>query len=255
MGKISLVNPQVLIYQMGKVASKSIEESLKKYTSFENIIHVHHLSYNELDRIEKWYNEELNVSTPDYIKWSRKLRDTIEEYKNKVHFKIITLYRDPIDVEISAIFQNLEVGHRDCLNTDGQINLKKLLNKVENIFNNYNINKNYYINWYDNELKDVFDFDIYNIDKKILSKNGYYIHINRNIEILVMNFHRLQEIFQDAMHEFLKIDNIELYQSNISSDKNYSKEYEEFKSLMHITEESRKKIYSTKYAKLFFNEP
>jgi hypothetical protein len=59
---------------MGKVASKSIEESLNNFTTYNNIIHVHHLSYNELSRISNWYNNDLNVETPDYIKWSLRLR-------------------------------------------------------------------------------------------------------------------------------------------------------------------------------------
>lgn len=252
MRDIKFSDPQIIVYQMGKVASRAIVDTLESQTEYKNIIHIHHMSYAELDRIERWYNYELGQNTPDYIDWSRAVRRRVEEFKGTGKLKIITLFRDPVEVEISAMFQNIDVSHRECLNNDDTLSENKILNKINKVYSEYNVRDSYYLNWFERELNDVFDFDIYSYDSKVLHQQGYNIINLTCADILVINYHSLRNVFNVAIEKFLGVKNITLIHSNVSSEKKYAKEYRQVKDMFNLPIESREKIYSSKYAKYFF---
>ena len=113
---IKMYRNKIFIYQMGKVGSTSLEESI------ENSVHMHTLYSNS----ECWVREAQLwglLSPLQKIKRyvGSKLDRMIIRSNNEV--KIITLVRDPVARDVSMFFQRLPYWYTHYLNANNYGNL------------------------------------------------------------------------------------------------------------------------------------
>ena len=97
-----LKNNIILIYNASKVGSSTVYFNLKERLPFIEILHVHFLSERWLTEFKssgKWLNN---------IKTATKVKNLLSKNSNS-RIKIITLVRDPIARDISAVFQSWDV--------------------------------------------------------------------------------------------------------------------------------------------------
>ena len=87
----------VIIYQMGKVGSSTLKESLAQKNISALHIHRYYFSNNE---------KPINLRR---LIHKLKSNFTFNKLIKKEKIKIITLYRDPLSRNISSFFQNLDV--------------------------------------------------------------------------------------------------------------------------------------------------
>jgi len=102
----------VLIYQMGKVGSSSIYQSLGKSKRFKPY-HIHTLNLESINKIKKRSKHkglkiEKHITDSEFILNKYFTNETLQK-----KLKIITLVREPISRNIAAYFQNLDVYHSD----------------------------------------------------------------------------------------------------------------------------------------------
>jgi len=97
-------DPLIIVYQMGKVGSRSVFESLKE-SGVKPIFHVHRMIPSNIERVKNGYRKR-NV-TPLNERIGPILYNKILKSKRKA--KIITLIREPLGRNISAFFQNLQI--------------------------------------------------------------------------------------------------------------------------------------------------
>ena len=105
--RLQLLEP-IIVYQMGKVASTTVCETLKNH-GFKNILHAH--SINPA-LISKKKHKEMKRGVNRFF-----LHETAGMYiaaTGLVHkSKVISLVRDPVARNISAFFQNYQFKHED----------------------------------------------------------------------------------------------------------------------------------------------
>jgi len=97
-------NPFIIVYQMGKVGSNSVVESIRKAGNYA-VFHIHRLNPDNIAKSEKGniiqslslLNERMAVL----------LYNRITAGERKV--KIISIVREPIDRNCSAFFQNFKI--------------------------------------------------------------------------------------------------------------------------------------------------
>jgi uncharacterized protein YktA (UPF0223 family) len=133
----------IVVYQMGKVGSLTVYESLLKSSVYqENVFHVHRL------------NSEIVPNTKKN-KFLRELYDN-ESAHNK--WKVISLVRDPIARNISAFFHNLEIFLPNFYK-QYRGNNYDILKLVDVFYKSYpsNVPNNYF----DAEIKTMFDIDVF----------------------------------------------------------------------------------------------
>ncbi|MEQ9823985.1 MAG: putative capsular polysaccharide synthesis family protein [Puniceicoccaceae bacterium] len=95
----------VVVYQMGKVGSSSIYESLRRLYNNKNVYHVHYLNPKYISRIvEK--RTRLGLSIPGHIQTSQLVRELIRSESENLKF--ISLVRDPFSRNLSAFFENID---------------------------------------------------------------------------------------------------------------------------------------------------
>lgn len=109
--------------------------------------------------------------------------------------------------------------------------------------------------WFDLELKGVFGFDIYleSYDRE----QGYGTYKVDDLEILVIDFERLNEVGARQTGKFVKIPDFEtasIPKVNLANERASGRLYEEFRSSIVLPTEFVDYQYSSQYAKFFYSE-
>lgn len=245
----------VLVYQMGKVGSAGIYHSLQSAN-----IECSHLHY-----FQPWNNHIPVEEHKEYVE----LLQQIIHRKEKI--KIITLFRDPLARDISAFFQTIgnpvDDIYRNCTGslTDSIIKLLYTwicptdsflatsglyINPIKDI-NLVKEDKTSVFAWFDMELKEVFNVDIYNqpFDKE----RGYSIIRQDNIECLVLKLEKL-DLCHDIIREFVNKKDLSILNDNIGADKEYGFLYNEIKKNISIPQELIDCYYNDTKIRHFYTE-
>jgi len=244
--------PPVIIYQMGKVGSTALLESLQT-TDIPNMVYsAHFLSHKGMDDAEKYFLSQSKPTIPNHLKFSRLLRRKIDKTKG-ICWKIITLVRDPVGREISDFFQNVEFIYPEFVNETGYVKKDAALNFIIEQFKKFEESSDYANNWLDNEIKDTFDVDVYQHFFDV--EKGFTIIKEQGVEILLLKMEDMYQCIKTALSEFLDLkEPFVLKRSNIGSEKKYSAIYKYVKENIIIPREICERIYSTKYARHFFSD-
>ncbi len=239
----------IIIYQMGKVGSSSIYASLKNLGLSVPIYHLHFLSQKSIQDVRDYYLGLPHVPVPAHVESSKKLQTEISLSNGKVRWKVITLVRDPVARDISDLFQNMdrELPHVKKISQEAALN--DLSCNILNTFQNFNESSDYACTWFDKEIKEVFNFDIYSVD---FNKSvGYQIYEAEHADILVLKLEKLKKCHKKAFKEFLDIENFPLLDANLGNEKKYHSLYTSLLETINIPASDLKKIYSSRYSKYF----
>lgn len=237
-------NP-VLIYQPGKVGSKSIEESLE-YIGINNV-HIHNLKENGIFENDSMYNDIKQT----YRMW-------IETYAKNNDIKIITMVREPIVRSISLYFTYFTTGYIEnspvlaateepIVSYDTYSSLNKFIHEHA-YYGKYGEE----FEWYNKELKEVFGIDIYEypFDKE----KGYSVIKKDNVQVLVMTLEKMNENAH-IIGQFVGVDNFEIRNANVASDKIYKYAYNQLLKEIEIDDDVIERYYGTnKYIQHFYTQ-
>lgn len=225
---------------MGKVGSKSVESVLAKSLMYD-VKHVHFLEKNKLNNLLKNKFSYQHVINSKYV------------YDNWLGtpIKIISLVRSPLEVNISAFFENIQVYFPDLL--DKKTKIKRIKQKsMSQFFDKFwTLDHTYPINWFDNDFNKALNFDIYSIP---FSENGYQIYKVHCYDILIMQTCLSNAKKQECLRSFLEDKNIFLNSSNVSDSKWYSNEYQQFKKEIKFPDTYIDDVLDSKFAKHFFTK-
>ncbi len=102
--------PPLLVYQMGKVGSKTVTESLKMAKIGRPIYHIHLLATETLDENERKYKAFTPHVGGDlkYVWRSQYIRMRVDRGLNGEKWKILTLVRDPVARNLPTFFSTFE---------------------------------------------------------------------------------------------------------------------------------------------------
>ena len=241
----------IVIYQMGKVGSLTIRSSLEElFRSLSLKIPMYHAhNLNNLESLEatirtKWPNP---AEALPQMKLDAELRMKIDSDSNQ-KWNVISLTRDPVARNISTLFQMLNIFFPDWESKYDQGKLS--LDELQDFFVNKFSGGAAPAIWFDQQMKPVFDIDVYAYDFR--HWQGYEIYpCKNNGKLLLLRLEDLDRVAQQAMKEFLKIENFRLIKSNMGMEKQYATLYHDFKKIPLPTA-YLEKMYGTKYTKHFY---
>jgi len=232
----------IIIFTMAKVGSLSVYFSLKKWTKNQSIFHIHSLDEKEVkEGNEKCFNNNIypGSKSPVFL-INKKIINREKSYK------IISLYRDPLERNISAFFDvfELHTGKKPSdFNGDFEI-LKQLYHeKLTHV---------YPLNWFE---KQFFEGTKINVYKEGFDKEkGYQTIIKNNVEVLLINSNVDNQKKEELIVDFCNLKDFKLENRNVSSEKEYADYYNEFKKKMRFSSEYLNQLYGSKYVQHFFTE-
>jgi hypothetical protein len=256
--------PPLIIFQMGKVGSRTVHRSLKALNLDMPIYHSHLLTKNRIIETEKKRKKFFRTERQPYLSrpWlNRFLRKQIDKGLDGKKWKVITLTRDPVARNISTFFENLDfrtIGTSQKFEIRSNyydipatlINLDDL-EKIKALFLE-RMNHNSPLEFFERELKGVFGIDIY--QSAFPKSIGYKIYHDKIADVLVIRLENLNECAYKAFKEFLDIDNFSLIVENVSTDKIYADLYQKFKDSIVLPHGYIDKLYNSKYMRHFYSE-
>ncbi|MEG5067185.1 putative capsular polysaccharide synthesis family protein [Microcoleus sp. B3-A4] len=218
-----------LVYTMGKVGSTSISMSLKKYALQVYDIHF-------LDETYLHNNMHKGHCVDGYF--------VLKNWLGKP-LKVISMVRNPIDVNIGGFFQNIEIYYPDLTPEQiQQLTVEELMDKF------WTLNSNYPLGWFEREFNKSFNFDVYS---QPFSTLGWKTYFHQSYHILIMQAELIDSQKQEILRGFTGMRDFEIENYNISSQKWYGNLYKQFKKKLVISEEYLEKMLKSKFTKHFYS--
>ncbi|GAB4578827.1 MAG: putative capsular polysaccharide synthesis family protein [Anaerolineales bacterium] len=244
-------NP-LFIYQMGKVGSTTLLDTLHPLLPQTQLYHLHVLSDAGIRQEDQnYYGGQPTLFSKSRLPAAKHLFESKFIRKQMARgltgIKIITLCRDPVGREVSAFFQrNLpDERFRQRLGDPAQVP-----GVVEDFWRGNEFA--FALNWFDRELKAVFGFDVY--AHPFPHEQGYGIYEQNGVGILVIKMEALNVCFQPALKEFLGVGVPALKQANVTKAKGYQELQTAFLNALTFSPEFLDEIYNSKYATHFYTE-
>lgn len=245
----------VIVYQMGKVGSKTVVQSLRALRNM-TVYHVHSLTQDGTDKAENLYKNNFDQlrRIDNHVLWSQYLRKQLDEgLKGQEKWKVVTLVRDPIAKNISSFFQNLgSFIDYEYKNKIESMKMEDIVDELIQLFLDKFGNHEQPLTWFDRELKTVLDIDVFS--SEFPKSKGYKTYESEHADLLLLRIEDLNECASNAFKNFLDIDEFTLTKSNVGDNKAYRDIYRRFLKSIVLPDSYIDKMYTSKYMRHFYSE-
>lgn len=239
-----------LIFQMGKVASKSIENSINK--SKKKCLHLHSFKKSIVRELfNEYQSKNYYCNNIKDLELLIKKQIILRLLKINKNINIITLVREPISRNLSFYFQDFQIPLMEISKNRDTTSAEKI--NIENFINDFhkNFNHEHGVNWFDNHFKKSFGIDIYKYPFN--KEEGYQIIEKKNLNILVLKLEKLNKL-ENIIGQFIHETNFSLDNSNQGNKKWYGSIYNKFKKEIVFPEKFINELYSSKFMKHFYTD-
>lgn len=231
----------VLIFTMAKVGSLSVYQSLKRQTDLA-VFHIHSLDVAEVEKHIDLCKEKgvyPGSRSPIFL-----INENILE--NQSPYKVISLFRNPIERNLSAFFEAFEIhmGVRAHL-------YKGSLEEIERAFHT-KLDHNYCKIWYKSQFIEGTGIDVYNapFDKE----KGYCFISGDNKDVLLLKSSLEDSMKEKLIGDFCNLDSFTIKNVNITNTKKEANLYSGFKKHIRFSREYLESQLETPFVHHFFNE-
>ena len=262
-------NP-ILVYQMGKVGSSSIRNSLFRCPDPRTrLVLMSHEFYPIRNRdlrridIEPEYREDVireiehNRETYEKFPLRKRLGWRFREkfYTQRIYqayvkpggpLRAITLVREPIANNISMFFQLID----HYIGTPIEESTYDIDSVIQVFLDRYLHSRP--LTWFDAEVKTTLGIDVFR--DRFPIEQGHNIVSSGNRSLLVLKCELDDDTKANAIAEFLGLDRFTIVRSNITGEKNHAKHYAEFKQRIRVPDTLLDEMYESKFAKFFYSE-
>lgn len=234
----------VVIYQMGKVASKTIDATLSNVTAVQ-VFHVHLADPQNIQR--RWDLQERHLGrTNALVNWNRS--QAIYKYvlNSSREVKIITLIREPIGRNISAYYQGL-----DSLTGIKRAHERAPMSTLISTFLTEYPHRNA-LTWFDDEFRTTTGIDVY--AQPFPRETGYQRIKQGHFDVLIMRHDLDDQLKATCIRELLDLPQLDIVQDNRADDKEYRDSYRAFQKAIHLSKEYIEEMLGSKYSLHFFSD-
>ncbi|MEM8805107.1 MAG: putative capsular polysaccharide synthesis family protein [Cyanobacteria bacterium P01_G01_bin.38] len=244
---------KILIYQMGKVGSTSLYETLKSTDLNAAIYHLHFLQPAAVKRITNHYKSVFKKShtIDQHVIHSQYLRRQLDRGfdHSPSKWKIITLVRDPVARNLSSFFHELRY-QPDFPETES-LDDSVIESLTKQYFQHYPYQYHPF-DWFDSELRPVFGIDLFSTE--FPHAKGYKIYTYDHVDLLILKLDKLGDCAQVALNEFLHIGKVLLRRANKGTQSKSGDLYKKFKQQAILPTAYLDTIYQSPKVKHFYSQ-
>jgi hypothetical protein len=243
--KYGLADP-IIIYQMGKVGSRTVYTSLHALNLDVPVYHLHFL--NGAEHVEKWV-QDLYPHRQAYpmLRVAKKIRADMERNPGK-RWNLISLVRAPVPHEISVYFHRLDAFFRDF--EARQENDPNFPREVAGYFMTHAIDDTPTA-WFELQVEQLFGIDVY--ATPFPRERGYEVYEKGAIRLLVVRLEDMNRVLVPAVRDFLNVPDFEIVRDNVGEDKAYGETYRQAVSHLKLSPQYLERKHSTRYARHFYS--
>lgn len=233
--EIGALEKPVLVYQMGKVGSKSIEASL--HSQGVHNLHVHWMNPAAIRTLSG------PPSSAFHVMRSHVIRSEVLGGLGDV--RVITPVREPVGRNVSSYFQNFD--RISGLPTASEISAGECR---DDFLQNYPHGEP--VQWFDSEIDGVLGIDVF--ANSFPKKRGWKVLTRGQTSLLLFKCELPDSTIAHVIQEFLDLDEFEISRKNVSSQKEYGDVYSEFKRNVALPESYLDRIYDSEVARHFYSQ-
>lgn len=213
----------LLVYQLGKVGSSSLEYSLDR--AWPGLtVHAHSMIPHNTETVELTGMREFVV-------------------QKRKPLLVISLVREPIARNVSAFFENFDreiskVGDRPILSVDNMIEifLAKYPHQIP-------------LTWFDDHMKPDCGIDVY---QHPFPSNGVQVIEEGHVRLLLMRVEIDDELKESAIKDFLGLKEFRIKRVNDAGQKAYIETYRVFREKFVPPDSYIEQMYESRYFKHFY---
>ena len=260
----------ILVYQMGKVGSSSIRNSLfrcrdprtRLVLMSHEFLPKRHRNLDQID-VEPQHRDDVRreIEYDAYVYRQFSLRQRLgwrlreRMYAERIYqayvrpgrpLHVITLVREPIANNISMFFQlrnqyMYDARARAAWDIDEHIAvfLKEYMHSRP-------------LTWFDVEFRPMLDVDVY--QHPFPYEQGYTTISDGQVNVLILRCELNDEAKARAIAEFLELKDFDIVRSNVTGTKSYGEHYTKFKRRIRVPEALLDAMYQSKFAKHFYSQ-
>lgn len=252
---------KIVVYQMGKVGSTTIWNSLEALELGIPIYHVHGITHHSVRRQICKSKERFQKLRAIYIEIAQAeyLRNQLDSKAVSKPWSVITLVRDPIAQTLSSFFQALEMERKLGIVDRKVLALETHDQAVDEIIQRFHHN---YVNnpdrghpytWFDREMKMSLGIDVFKGNTSETS--DYYIFSEEKASVLLLKLESLNNSYKKAFRDFLGIQDFHLVTSNLGSQKSrYGSFYRDFIDRIELPDQYLDSVYDSPLVRAFYSE-
>lgn len=259
----------ILIYQMGRVGSSSIRNSLFRCRDPRTkVVLMCHEFFPIRDRdparidieptCRQYVLREIDHDRRVFEQWPlrRKAGWLLRKrfYTRRIHdayvrrgdeLRVITLVRDPVAHNVSLFFQVFDQYAGTTIERSGY----DIEDMIRLFLDRYLYSRP--LTWLDAELKTTLGIDVYS--QPFPTDEGYTVLSDGRVRLIVLRAELDDTAKAHAIARFLDLDEFEIVRSNVTADKPHAEQYAEFKRRIRIPAPLLDELYESKFAKHFYS--
>lgn len=243
----------ILVYQMGKVGSTSIHQTLASSEILNPVFHVHYLVPENFRFRKKRRRDKgiLDESSSHHLAVGQGLSWRIRSSKS-IRWILISGVRDPIRRAISQIFQGAQWRYPDLF-SKGEISTSRVLRLLSEVIHRQGEPIQDAYQWFDSELKNSFKIDVF--DYQFDQEKGYEIIDDRNVRLLLYRMENIDSVLTNGLSELLSLGQpIAAQSANQANDKAYNESYRDVLSKFRLEYKLCASIYDHPYMDHFYGQ-
>ena len=237
-----------LVYQMGKVGSSTVTQTLEGLCAPEPVVRVHSLNPAKVTKDIETLRENLGYLREHVVTSSTLVRKQLDW--GSFPCKVITLTREPVGRAVSFAFQDWkrqlpEVKDLHELRSERMIEL--VMEKLQPGSLHADPGQ-----WFERELQSVFGIDVmetpYDFDQ------GYVMVRSGPVDVLVIRMEDLDRSLRAGLAALYNLDaeDIDMRRSNVGRNKEYANLLAKVKEQLAIPPSVSDRIWGTDYARHFY---
>ncbi len=235
----------VLVWQMGKVASRSFVDAIER-TSDYAVFHLHHTDAATIEALREHHDSRQQEYPPNLV-LSIQVVNLIESLRERTDRKIriVSAVRDPLARNVSAFFMNLGMfaGSGSTSPAEAGRLTKIFLRKYPHSVP---------LSWFDRELKRSLGIDVYETP---FDRDAGCLRITQDhFDLLVLRAEDDDSVKEAALNEFFDRDDIEITRTNVTSDGGNAQLYQRFYDELLIPDRLRDEMYGSRFARHFYTD-
>jgi hypothetical protein len=211
----------VFVFQMGKVGSTSIYLNLVRFYPGA-VVH----SHNFLEDHKRYQTRRL-------YRWA---------VTDKKPIQIVSLVREPISRNISALFQNYQRDLGIPFHEDN-VDYEKL---EQVLLKQYHLGQT---RWFERRIEAIFGMDVYATP---FPASGHDSYAKDNVRLLILRLELPNGEKERVIKEFLGIKRFEIINANVGAEKDYADQYRKFKTAVRLPPDYVDTICNSKFARHFY---
>lgn len=239
----------VLVYQMGKVGSASVARALE--AAAHPALHVHTLAADEIARVGDLHRRasgRFGVGYTWYV--GRAVGERLRAGSSAAPLSVITLVRDPIAREVSAIFQSPALHAPGLVDARGRFDVARVLAQLESSLRSEDACR-YVFEWFAREIQPVLGIDV--LAAPFDRERGYAILENARARLLVLRTEDLDRNLAPALREFIGLElPAGAERANIRSEGEAGDAYREVLQRLRLPRSVAERIYAHPFVRHFY---